>query len=378
MDNENTQPTLRETIQASIETHAEPVVTNDPVETSVAEPAAAESPEQKAGRTAGRARDEQGKLLPGKAQKAVPESPKPEAAPPASEALPATPAAAPVTRPQGCPSSWPKEMWSHWAKMNSDQPLTPQEARQVAEFNAKREGQFATGVSTYKQIADSAKPLMDAIAPFQGDLDKHGIQAPDMVHRLMSAHRSLALGSPQEKLQLLSKLANDYGIPIQALYDQNAQQQFLATPHTPQPQQAAQQQDMPTLIRQEIENSKRLEAITAMANDTQNYPFFNYVRSDMAQLLESLEATDLNDAYAKALELPQHAMLGTALQQQQTQANEQARIAAAQATARVARSNAVSPRSATPAAPQVPDNGKQGVRNALIAAIGQHAGGARV
>jgi hypothetical protein len=189
----------------------------------------------------------------------------------------------------------------------------------------------------------------------------------------MQAHKTLALGSPQDKLQLFSKLANDYGIPLQALYDQGAQQQFLATPHTPQP---APQPDIAKLVDQVIASRELNQTVESMARDKEKYPFFQYVRPTMAQLLETGEATDLHDAYQKALEHPDHAVFSTVQQQQQAQAAEQQRIAAAQATARVARANTVSPKTATPAA--AAPTGKQGVRESLREAIAMHAGGARV
>ena len=97
----------------------------------------------------------------------------------------------------------------------------------------------------------------------------------------------------------------------------------------------------------------------------------------MAQLLESGEAADLNDAYAKALDAPEHEMLTTVQQAQQAQATEQARIATAQATVRAAKANTVSTRSATPASDGAP-KGNPSVREALVAAVAQHRGGARV
>ena len=101
----------------------------------------------------------------------------------------------------------------------------------------------------------------------------------------------------------------------------------------------------------------------------------------MAQLLESGEAADLNDAYAKALDAPEHEMLTTAQQAQRAaqaeHSAEQSRIANAQATVRAAKANTVSTRSATPAGDGAP-KGNPSVRDALKAAVAQHRTGARV
>lgn len=375
MENAEKEPTVREALSDAIALHTE---TPDP---NVVESQPAQAEPDRPGRTAGRPRDERGKLLPGKPvkaataepQNAAPEQPQPAETIPAQEAQPTAPAAAPV-RPKG----WTKEMWPIYDKLNSGQSLTAEEAQKVAKYSIERETHAANGVSTYREIARSAEPLLQAIAPFQADLDQHGIKAPDMVHRLMSAHKSLSLGSPMEKLQLLNKLAQDYRIPIQALYDQNAQQQFLSTPHVAQPQPTQQQAPISEVVRKEIEAMKVQEEISNMARNTEQYPFFSYVRGTMQQLLAADEATDLNDAYEKALDAPEHAMLTTVMHSQQTQAAEQQRLASAQATARVARANTVSTRSASPATSGAAPKGNPSVREALTAAIEQHRTSARV
>lgn len=348
MAEEQTQATLRETLEANVEAVREEVPDAPVVETPATD-AAADA----------RARDEAGRFV---KQEAKADAPAPTAAPVVPE-VPELP------KP---PSSWKKELWPVWESLHKGQ-ITPEQAKALVEYIPQRETQFATGVSTYKQIADSAKPLLDAVAPFQADLDQHGIKAPDMVGRLMAAHKTLALGSPQEKLHLFGKLAQDYGIPLQAFFDQNAQQQYLATPHTPAPQRAP---DIPSLIEQAIANREVQQTVQSMEKDTEKYPFFPYVRSTMAQLLETNEATDLNDAYRKALERPEHAMLVSLSQKQQEQAEAQRKAEAAQAAVRAARSNTVSPKSATPLV--APVNEKKGVRDALRDAIATHAGGARV
>lgn len=383
MADEEKQATLRDTIMESIATHSDSnTETATPAPDVVVAPSTPETQEPaKPGRTAGRARDEHGKLLPGKADKtdkpqiAAPEQPKPAEPTTAIEVKPAAPAAASIPR----PSSWKKEMWPIWDKLVAGETLTGDEAKQVAQYNAQRESQFASGVSTYRQIAESAKPLMDAITPFQADLDKYGVQAPQLVHSLMSAHKSLALGSPHEKLQIFNKLANDYGIPLQALYDQNAQQQFLAQPHYRQPEQPQQQpQDIAALIERTLADREVKQTISSMQSNKEKYPFFEYVRGTMAQLLDSNAATDLEDAYEQALAAPEHALLSTVMQSQHAQQQEAQRIAAAQATVRAARANTISPKSATPASVANADVGKKGVRAALRDAMDQHAGNARV
>ncbi len=373
---EETQTTLREAIESGIEQHSEP---ETPVVVAASEtPAAEPAAEAKPGRTAGRPRDESGKLLPGKPVKepiAAAEPQKPIEQPVSPEAQPAAPAVALPTIQR--PSSWKKEMWPVWDKMTAGVPLTAPEARQVAEYNAQRETQFATGVSTYKQIADTAKPLMDAVAPFREDIQRTGMQEAQFVNKVLGDYKRLAHGSPNEKLALAHGLLKECGIPIQALFDQNAQQQFLATPYAPPQAPVQQQPDIAAMIEQTLSQREVKQTIDSMAKDTTKYPFFNYVRSDMSQLLETGEATDLDDAYLKALDLPQHGMLAQMPAIQQAAATQQQAAAHSQAQVRAAKANTVSTRSATPASSAVPD-GPKNVRDSLKAAIAQHVGGGRV
>ncbi len=273
------------------------------------------------------------------------------------------------------PSSWKKELWPIWDKMAAGQALTAQESRQVAEYNNSREQQFASGVSTYKQEAERAKSIFDVIAPYQADMAKYGVEAPVMIRNLLAAQNTLINGSPHQKLGMLAQIAKDYGIPLDAYSDQQAQQQYLATPHYPQaaPQP---QVDINELVEKALNERETTQTIQQMASNTEKYPFFPYVRNSMAQLLEAGDVTDLDEAYQRSLELPEHSRLSSAMQQQQSVTDEQRRIEAAQKTAKVARANNLSPKSATPTI--TTSNGKTSVRDALVEAMSAHGNSARV
>jgi len=351
------QSTLREVLEENIAAaHAEAASDVTPVET--------------AEQSAERARDEQGRFA-NKAESS--EKPVKEAAAQAPEAAPVQEAAPPIPR----PSSWKKEMWPLWDKLNTGAPLTPQETRQIAEYNSQREQQFASGVSTYKQEAERAKPIMEAIAPFQQEIAQAGAFAPQLIHNLLSAHQTLYRGTPSDKLSFLAKIAQDYGIPIQALSDPAVQQQYLAS--APQQRQAPEPQapDINTLVEQALSTREINQNIEAMQRDTQKYPFFHYVRSTMAQLLEQNVATDLDDAYHQALSAPEHSMLTTLQSAQTAQAETQKILEVQQRTVKAARANNVSVKSATPAVAAT-TNAKPSVRDALIESMAAHAGSARV
>lgn len=322
-----------------------------------------------------RARDAAGKFTnPAEPTEPVTTAPAaaPQASSPAGPSAAAPADAAPVAaipRPQ----AWTKKLQPQWDKIVAGQPLSAEESRKVAEYVVKREEQ---AYSVIRSAREEARPLMEALAPFREDMQKYGVQAPDMVRNLMGAHRTLALGAPQEKLALFNKLAQDYGIPMQALYDPTAQQQFLnSAPRQQAPQQPAID---PATLKAQIKTEMAIESeIAKIESNPKDYPYFQYLRSTMAEYIGNGTAQDMHEAYQQALEAPQHAGLAAAMHSQQAREQEQQRIAAAAAHVKVAKANAVSPRSATPASNGTV-NGKSTVRGALEEAMATHIGGGRV
>lgn len=344
------------------ETVSDAVVTTDAV-TQEAKPAspppitATETETQRAQR----ARDEHGRFKEGKAP-----------VQPAQQVTQSATTAAPLQR----PSSWKKELWSVWDKMASGQPLNAQESRQVAEYNLEREGHFAKGVSTYKAEADAARPFVDAIQPFMPLLQQHGVHPATWIQNLGNAHRMLATGNGQQKLQAFARLAQDYNIPLQAFTDQAAQQQYLA-----QSQQPPQNQSQGALTQADVERLAEskfigLEAQREVARFTADgkHEHYETVKETMARLLEAGEVHDLESAYDAALRLPRHADIYAAVQQQQQAANDAQRREAEAAKVRTARARAISPATSTPSGNLSGDK-PQGLRSQLEASFDAHTSG---
>jgi hypothetical protein len=320
-----------------------------PLEESTPAPEVAATPEKPS--SAERARDghgrfvaNDGKSADGKSADGKPADEKP------AEVAQSVPAVAESPKPRHTlerPSSWKKEMWEHWGQLDPA----------VAAYMREREEQYARGVSTYKQEWDNAKPLLDAIAPFRPLLDQHGIKADHWIANLGNAHRTLALGNGQEKLQAFARLAQDYGVPLQALWDQNAAQEFVQrSMYQPRmqpltPQQAQPQEDYRALVRQEIMAERVNSEISAFASATGSdgkplYPHYETVKDDMALLLEAGKAQDLKSAYDKALRM--HDDIWDATQAQRMKADEAARLDANRKAVAAAKASSVSVKSATP------------------------------
>jgi len=347
------ETTLRDTISALVDKSeaGEPLDSvTPPTESKINIPAPdhtqqaqdVESEEEKAGRTAGRSRDEKGRLLPGKAGPQVQQQV--QGRPPR-------------------PSSWKKDYWDDWEKLDP----------KLAGYIHERESDYARGVSTYKQEWEQARPLLEAIAPFLPTLQQHNISPDRWISGLGKAHHMLANGNPQERLQMFHKLAQDYRIPLQALYDQGFAQQFV---NQYQPPYQPPQPSVEALVGEKMSELFSKHAVTNFGeakDDAGNprYPYFEQVRPKMAQLLENGLANDLESAYTKALRIDDD--LWQAEQQRHKETEEKTRLQQNSQAVQVAKRNAISPKSATPASGGA--GTKKGLRDQLSESYDAVVGG---
>jgi hypothetical protein len=296
--------------------------------------------------TADRVRDEAGRF---KAKESTEQAKTP--------VVPVDPLApAPVERKP--PASWKKDYWEAYNKLDP----------KLAEYINQREQQFASGVSTYKQEAERAKEIFDAIAPFQADLQQHGISTKDWIRQLGGAHQILVKGSPEQKLMAFNTLARDYGVPLDALLDPNVRQRFLTTQPAPPPQ------DVGKLVEEKMAQIQIQSDIERFAADPANV-HFEVVKETMSRILQTGLASDLKSAYDKAVRMndetwqaEQQRLAGDA--EKQRRDAEVARVARA-------RANAVSTKTATPSGVMT-SGGKKDVRSLLEASVEQVMGSARV
>lgn len=271
------------------------------------------------------------------------------------------------------PTTWKKEYVDVWNKMQEGKPLDKAEFIKFAEYANQREAEYKKGVSAYKAEADNARQLTEAIGQFTPELQKHGIHPVAWINNLGRAHYTLANGNPEQKVQMLHRLAQDYGIqlnqdalqmPEQAYvdpYQQQLMQQLQAT------QQQVQQL---SAIREQEENARLNQEIQRVSSNKERFPHFEMVREDMAQLLERGLAQDLESAYAKAVRMNDEAYRleqDKLLKSANTQASKAQQVAKAKATA-------VSPKSVTPSG-QVSKSDAKDRRSLLLASLADAEGG---
>jgi hypothetical protein len=257
------------------------------------------------------------------------------------------------------PSSWKKEYWDAYQKLDP----------QLADYIAQREQQFASGVSTYKQEAERAKELWEAITPFQEDLNRYNIQPGTWIRNLGQAHQMLAKGTPEQKISMFQKLAQDYNVPLHSV--QTGQVDPITQYVSPLHEQVRQLQGQLSSWQQQQEQREQQKLQSEIQQFAVSHPHYEAVREQMAGLLQSGMAQDLEDAYTKATRLNDELWQSEQQRMQQENAEKQRQAEAARVAK--AKANAVSPKGSTPVGNM--GEGKKGLREQLSEAIDAQLGG---
>lgn len=357
------QTTLRDTLAANLSASEEGTLSAAPNAPAIQEETtqAAQPSGETAAQAAERARDEKGRFA-AKGDPSPQAQAEPQAAPDTAQAAQAAPepTAAPVQTPAvPRPTTWKKEYLPIFDKLVSGGTdgvvsLSADEARRLAEYSGQREKEYATGVSTYKAEAQNARELQAALDPFMGELQQANIKPAQWIANLGSAHQTLVRGTPEQKLQMFAKLAQDYGVPLAAVSQAQAGQIDPIVPQLMQHiQDLSQKVNTVTGWREQQEQqsaAQQQEAARqqiAKFEDAEKYPHFETVRDTMARLLEAGISTDLDEAYAKAVRMDDGAW--SAEQERQAQANAAKQQAADKAAAAArAKQAAVSTKTTTP------------------------------
>jgi len=267
------------------------------------------------------------------------------------------------------PTTWKKEYVEVWDKLKDGKPLDKQEFAKFADYANQRENEYRRGVSTYKEEADRARQLTEAIGPFIPELQAQNIHPVAWINNLGRAHMVLSKAPYQEKVQMFHRLAQDYGIQLNQDGIQMPEQQYV-DPYQQQLMQQLQatQQQVQQLsaIRDQEENARLNQEINRVSSDKERFPHFEMVREDMAQLLERGLAQNLETAYSKAVRMNDEAYkleTDRLLKSTSSQASKAQQVARAKATA-------ISPRSVTPSG-QVSKGDAKDRRSLLAEQLGQ-------
>ena len=193
----------------------------------------------------------------------------------------------------GKPARNPWASWKKEAQTTLSQ-LPPETQRMIQE----REEQFHKGIEQYKADAYQGRVLNKALAPHMEYLNQVGVAPEQAISTLIQAEKLLRTSDPQTKTQMFMKLAHDYGVDVNSLTN---------VPFDPYKyqleQQLAQQQAMLTQITQSRQMAEEAQLGQTIEQFAQTHEYFDEVRETMADLLDKGLASDLNDAYSKAVRL---------------------------------------------------------------------------
>jgi hypothetical protein len=240
-----------------------------------------------------------------------------EQANPNSAQPPEPEAASEPDRPQRDPwKSWKKEAAAELSKLPSN----------VQNFIIERQEQFHRGIEQYKEAANYAKTIDKSIHQYKDYLNQLGVTPEVAFPNLLKTEHTLRMGNPQEKAEMLQKLAHDYGIDLG---------QLASMPYDAHLHQLKSQLDF-TKAQLEASNSFRQGHEDAQIQGhiedfAQGREYFEDVRLLMADLLDRGLATDLDDAYAKAVRMDENVFAKSQSKTRLTQADQAAKAARAAA-----------------------------------------------
>ena len=235
------------------------------------------------------------------------------------------------------PSSWKKDYHETWATADD----------KLKQYAYQREEEMKAGIEPLKSKAQFADQMQEAVQPYLQTIQGLGIDAPRAVKALMEADHALRFSTPDQKLQLFNRLAQQYGVNLGQV--QGLPQQTVVDP------MVYTLQNELNSVRGEVNNWKQQQeqaqnsALLGEINQfSQKAEHFEEARPVMIQLLQSGVATDLQDAYDKAVRLDPN--LFDAIQQSKQAEVDAQKRAAANKAAKSARAAAVSVKSSTPGA----------------------------
>ena len=233
------------------------------------------------------------------------------------------------------PASWKKDYHEAWATADD----------RLKEYAYQREEQMKAGIEPLKAKAQFADEINEVVQPYMQTIQGLGIDAPKAVKALLEADHALRYSTPEQKLQLFGRLAQQYGVNLGQMA--NLPQQVAVDPTV-----YALQNELNS-VRGEVNNWKQQQeqaqnsALLGEINQfSQKAEHFEEARPVMIQLLQSGVATDHQDAYDKAVRLDPN-LFETIQQSKQAEVDAQKRAAANKA-AKSARAAAVSVRGSAP------------------------------
>lgn len=290
-----------------------------------------------------RARDERGRFAP-KTESTPQTAPDatPDAAAVASTETPADP------KPEEAPA-WTDghfRGWSHERRQAFEK--LPREAQTVAMDIAKDlQADFTRKTTEAAEWRKRVEPVLSVLASEADLFEPQGMNPVEAFQAYANIERTLTYGNFAQKLELVSKICDRYGIPFNAgepdpyqasLHDHNA---AVAAERA---RNATLERQLNTYQQQQINQTVEAFASAKNADGTPAHPHFEAVKPAMSALLTGGKARNLEEAYAMAAK-PIEDLIATRAAQarQQVEASQREAVEKAKRAAPVRSSNNAMP-----------------------------------
>lgn len=190
------------------------------------------------------------------------------------------------------PTSWNSEGRSHFSALKPE----------VQKYILQREAEQQIGVEKLKQSyqdqISQLQSLRKAFNPYQDYIKSSNATEEQVISHFLDLGYRLQNGSPEEKAQIFLENAQHYGIDLTALVGQQSQQ-----PTDYSSRMLSDLQREITSLKQERALESRQKYQSEIESFSKDKAYFEDLRKDMANLLNSGMAKDLNEAYEKASRL---------------------------------------------------------------------------
>jgi hypothetical protein len=193
------------------------------------------------------------------------------------------------------PKTWTKEALAEWATI-------PPKVK--AEIH-KREADFFKGIEQYKETAAIGKAYDSVVEPYRAALAAENINPVELFKAFAANHYTLARGTIEQKVALVSNLIKGYGIDPEMLQKSFDPQPYVDPElRSVKERLAAMEREREMNVQREMETrkSEALRQVERFSSDPANV-YFDKVSHLIPQLLQSGIAKDLPDAYQQAIML---------------------------------------------------------------------------
>lgn len=195
--------------------------------------------------------------------------------------------------PERAPTTWGPKAREQWASLPLD----------IRQEIIRREEAAVNGVRNLKEQYTPVNQFYKTLEPFVLEAKKGGAIPEQYIANVMNTERVLRTADVPTKFNALLQIADQYGIPLRDVINKSVGQEVLKTPQQPSaqlPPQVMQELQSLQQWRQHMEGMQVTQTMEQFAADP-SHEFFEDVRQTMADLLEYGQASNLKDAYDKAV-----------------------------------------------------------------------------